>query len=140
MFEGRTLRSISLQALLIATIIQGMTADARDLASPFLLQRLVPDPAAGPRDARGAQLPTDDGAGRSRDRDDEGDADEICVPGELGAATAWRRHLPGSSRSRSLSSRPSGWFVQPTPLLPAWSLGAAPRDRDPTLSLCRLTC
>ncbi|HZW32660.1 MAG TPA: hypothetical protein VFF52_18250 [Isosphaeraceae bacterium] len=140
MFEARTLRSISIQALLIVTIIQGMTADVRDLASPFLLRRLVPELATGPCEARGLPSPIDEGSGPSRNRDDEDDTDEICVPAGMRTASASCRDVPGQARGRPLSSRSTGWFVPSTGFLPGWSPGAAPRDRNATLLLCRLTC
>jgi hypothetical protein len=61
MLDGGTLRSIGLRALMIATTIEGMTANARDLASSTLLQRLARDPAARPCDAHDDQLLTGGG-------------------------------------------------------------------------------
>src|SRR5262249_2589250 len=69
MFDGGILRSISLQALLIATIIQGMTADARSLASSALLQRLVADRAEGPCGAHDERWPTNERSWPSRRHD-----------------------------------------------------------------------
>jgi hypothetical protein len=141
MFDGRTLRSISLRALLIATIIQGMTADARDLASSSLLQRLVRDPATRPCDVHDDQLPNGDESMPSRDGDDEAAQGEVCVLGEpdVVAATS-RRNGVGTPRSRSpwlIATQP---LVQPTAQLRPWSLGATSRGRHLTLALCRLTC
>ena len=140
MIGGCRLRSVCLHALLIASIIQGMTADTRKLASPFLLQRLVLDPAADPCDAHDDRLRTDEGSVPSRDGDDEGAPDEFCVATVPGAVAAWRRHGPGPSRSRSLWSGPAERFVQAPSLLLERSPDVTPRANDLTLSLCRLTC
>jgi hypothetical protein len=141
MLDGGTLRSIGLRALMIATTIQGMTADARDLASSTLLQRLARDPAARPCDAHDDQLPNGGGSTPSRDDDDEAVQGEVCVLSESAVVVATaRRNGAGTPRSRSPWLSPNQPLVPPAPRLRPWSVGAASRGQHLTLALCRLTC
>jgi hypothetical protein len=125
---------------LLATIIQGMTAESYSLGSPALLQRLAASLAEGPCGVPDEHSPSEDATGPFRDLADEATSSEVCVSEEPGAIAVRHRHLPGCSRSGISEFSPTERFVPSTSRLPDPSGDAARSGPNLLLALCRLTC
>jgi hypothetical protein len=140
MVEGRRPRTIGLHALLIATIIQGMTAESYSLASPALLHRLAASLADGPCGVPDERSPSEDASGPFRDLADEATSSEVCVSEEPGAVAVRHRHLPGSSRSGTTGFSVTERFVPSNSRLPDPSRDVARSSHNLLLTICRLSC
>lgn len=141
MSRKHRLRVCGLHALLVVSTIQGLTPDARSLASPWALERLDDLSATGAVDAPQGRMPGTDRPAPVGDVEQDGRSLEIALPGEPAAPVgsgrrpfAWRLDLFAWDGGPSWwSTRPSRHFNGP-PRPP--SEGA----RDVIASLCRLTC
>ena len=127
MCQGRRCHSVWLYFLLIAVAIQGVTPDARDLASMNSLLLFCPA-LADSRDLAG----------------EDGLPDEVCGPAESeigvglrGRVGAERSGQPSFGNDRSTMIHCQSIFV-PVDLTPA---AASIRDSDDLIyALCRLKC
>ena len=125
MCHGRLCHSVWLYFLLIAIAIQGVTPDARDLASGNALLLFCPA-LADSRDLTG----------------EDGLPDEVCGPAqpELGVGSR------GRSETNDLANRLSGTTDQLHPLpihhgaLRSHAQGKHPRMDELITALCRLKC
>jgi hypothetical protein len=76
------LRLINVYALLIATMVQGLTPGTYTVVSPWALQRLDIFASAGQADTRYTGIPENDRPAPSNDADHDGAPDESAIPNE----------------------------------------------------------
>ncbi len=126
-------------ALVIVSAIQGLTPDARSLASPWTLDRLDDLlTTSGSADPGAAQLPGTDRLG-DPDRNESLTVSTMAGVPEGSSAIGRRREL---ARSIQLFLTPEGYRpIGRIPQSPQSNVRLAPQTRPPALAvLCRLTC
>lgn len=142
-------RSIGLSILLVALACQGLTPDARDIASVNLL-RLLRTERGGPADSTATArngvvcraTPSPSGVpGLSRDGDRDGLPDEVCGPARPSASARWLLKI-GSGAMRlapaSAVSIPRTAGIHAFGMLSLQTRAA--RGEDLIHAICRLTC
>lgn len=136
--EGR-LRLIGLHAVLVASMVQGLTPDACSLASPWGLEWLRAAMSSGGADA---------GLGRrlqnerpfSGDTDQDATSAEVAIPDEpMVRATPHPRPADWCNHASASIDRFGPWRGPDRGPWPRASRPYGPDD-DPIARLCRLTC
>ena len=134
MSPKRSLRQAGFLALMVATMIQGLTPGARTLVSPWALERLGACLAFENAGAALGQLPEGDGPAAPLDADRDETPDEVVVPGDV------RIEIRSDQAPIIPPDRWTGPHRRPD-FLPS----ARPHDpptptKSPISSLCRMTC
>jgi hypothetical protein len=140
MFRERTLRLIAVNAMLIASTIQGLTPDTDSVVSPFALQWLQRYAGPGHRDAAHGRRPDAERSAPSNDADQDEAPVEVVLPVVPGPRALLSRRSADAHSRHFTSTRLGNSTARLDSLLEGLSPRPTATVTDPISALCRMIC